>query len=172
MNIENENENDNECQICFERNKCSNFKCDSCKNSVCIECFKRVSIVGVDDETYISLNKFNCPYCRYEKRYDYDYFNKEEIINLTQKANKVIFDMYINPIKESVRETFIKTYTRSLEEKYEPIEKENKELKKIIEKMNNDKIKQENLINNLKLLHNSTKNKRIDKKLLKEIIEC
>lgn len=74
---------DNECHICMDNTESQNFKCHTCSNSICIECFKMIADNYFNNTQKKMLFKYNCPTCRNVKDYDYDAFNNEEIKNLS-----------------------------------------------------------------------------------------
>lgn len=156
MNIENQFKM-KICEICYEREKCSNFKCNTCNSSVCVECFAQISGNGIDEQTYETVYDYKCPICRDYINYTFDIFTKDEIINLDKYNNNLIFNKYIKKNRDIIKNTFIESITKEYE--YEI---------KILQDANIQNLQELKEIKyNIKFLYDNTKTKRIDKQLLK-----
>ena len=170
-------DDDKLCDICFERNKCKTFQCSICNNSVCIECFKKISISKFDfEETKKMFYDYKCPICRIETDYSFENFEKEEVINLAHKD----FLNYVNTFVFNPNDETKIRFKNSLIENAKlskQIQSNESEIKKLKVELktteNNYKLlimqKDEEfkaIIISLKYFVETNKNKRIDKNLL------
>ena len=94
-NEDNEDFEENLCHICYENDICKNFKCNTCKNSVCLKCFKKLNDSQYD---YIDTKKihyeYKCPICITTKLYTLDDF--DDVNEIKELANEEIFKIYEN----------------------------------------------------------------------------
>lgn len=74
-------ETDNTCSICMANEK-SSLKCKTCRHSICVECFKKISEDTFDIYTKKMIMTYRCVICRQSHEYSYDDFDKNEVINL------------------------------------------------------------------------------------------
>ena len=83
-----DNHDDNLCCICYNKNKMKNFGCKTCKASICIDCFGVINKASFNYEYNIEIYRYKCPMCSIEHEYDYNYFEKENLITCVRNDFK------------------------------------------------------------------------------------
>ena len=165
------------CNICCDNNICNEFKCNTCNNTLCLKCFKSISKPIFDIEnTKQMIFKYNCPICRIEDNYNYNNFEKKEIIELVNSNILNIFNNYIfaNDTDDFIRDQFkrkLQEITKKDEEILylkEKLKNKDKEILDLKSKDNNEDILK---LNCLKFIVENAKTKRIDKKILIPLYE-
>jgi len=124
--------NETNCPICMD-NKLSSYKCKTCNNSICIECYKKISLDFFDRENKKMVLYYKCPFCITTNKNSYFDFNRDDLENV---ANSHIEDYH--QIYADTRDEFVN--------------KKVKEYKKIISNLNDKNNKQSTEIDRLNLL--------------------
>ena len=68
------------CAICCDRQINYGCKCDTCKKSLCIDCFDKI-IIRTNDETY----NYKCPFCTNDNEKEIEELQPKQIIKLCDK---------------------------------------------------------------------------------------
>jgi hypothetical protein len=78
-------ENDSECAVCFKNNQFNKFKCSCCKKSICADCFHTISVDTFNNKTDKMDFKYTCVMCRHTDNYNFENFEYEEVIKISEK---------------------------------------------------------------------------------------
>lgn len=175
MSLENnEQDEENECNICYTNKNIKDIKCKTCYFSMCLECFYKITIDNFDTNERKMKMDFKCPVCRENFIYSYEDFNKENAIKIANshlyQSNKFF------EIKHSLK------YNQELEkvnEKNRKLESEILKLKELIKSKDETHKNQLTLLcsfinnqtSNIKNLCELTKAKTINKQNLKPLYE-
>jgi hypothetical protein len=88
------------CLYCYDNEIMSNFGCKTCKNSLCIKCFHKISQDNLNDVNEVVMN-FKCPICRSINIFNYDDFDIKSLKIIATshvvdsiKCSRVIADAY------------------------------------------------------------------------------
>ena len=68
------------CAICCDRQINYGCKCDTCKKSLCIDCFDKI-IIRTNDETY----NYKCPFCTNDNEKEIEELQPKQIIKLCDR---------------------------------------------------------------------------------------
>jgi hypothetical protein len=73
------------CVICCDNHINYGCKCNTCKKSLCLDCYDKI-IIRTDDETY----KYKCPFCTNDNEKEIVELQPKQIIKLCGKTNKIV----------------------------------------------------------------------------------
>ena len=73
------------CSICCDKQINYICKCNTCKKSLCLDCYDKI-IIRTDEETY----NYKCPFCKSENEKEIEELQPKQIIKLCSKTNKIV----------------------------------------------------------------------------------
>ena len=79
------------CAICCDKQINYGCKCDTCKKSLCVDCYDKI-IDRTDDETY----NYKCPFCKNENEKEIEELQPKQIIKLFNKSDNIIKKLLID----------------------------------------------------------------------------
>ena len=74
-----------ECAVCFKNNIFNKFKCSCCKKNICADCFHTISVDTFNNKTEKMDFNYTCVMCRHTDIYNFENFENEEVINISEK---------------------------------------------------------------------------------------
>lgn len=83
MVINNDNGDNDECCICFDKKISKSTSCDVCNTSVCMNCFEKIYDVEFNEKTKKSKIKISCVVCRSEFNKNSKQFTRAELVCLS-----------------------------------------------------------------------------------------
>lgn len=97
-------ENNKICIICDTNYNSKNLNCEICSKSICMECCfslssKKTSVISMEN-VFI---KYECPFCRYNNKFNIEIFDKDELLKI-YKNNLKAYIGVINDYNVSMKE--------------------------------------------------------------------
>lgn len=97
-------ENNKICIICDTNYNSKNLNCGICSKSICMECCfslssKKTSVISMEN-VFI---KYECPFCRYNNKFNIEIFDKDELLKI-YKNNLKAYIGVINDYNVSMKE--------------------------------------------------------------------
>jgi hypothetical protein len=73
------------CSICCDKQINYICKCNTCKKSLCLDCYDKI-IIRTNNETY----NYKCPFCTSENEKEIEELQPKQIIKLCSKTNEIV----------------------------------------------------------------------------------
>lgn len=163
------------CEICYDLKKLEKLKCDTCKSTCCLNCFRKIKNGSkMSMETFKIDYRYKCPFCRIDNIYNYEDFDKNELIEMVSLDNKALYESHI--IGDLNADEKLRNRCKDLLKVIEELSIKSKknddkmiEMERYIIELEYKNNEHKTNFNLLKNIIDNTKTKRIDKNSLKNL---